>query len=301
MALPDYAAEPAARSAARTLPRWLRSLIGSPGVLPSVLVCLLLVLAALFAEQLAPYDPLAVELKLRLKPPGTEGFVLGTDALGRDLLSRIIYGARISLAVGFFSAVVSASVGTVLGLIAGYFRGRTEMIIMRLGDLQLGLPSFLLAIALMAALGSGLWNVILAISVSGWVTYARVTRSQVLSLRERDFVQAALSMGATHRRIIFLHILPHCISPLLIISSFHIASAILTESSLSFLGLGVSPETPTWGAILAEGRSYMRDAWWVTTLPGLALLLTVLCVNVLGDWMRDYLDPRIRRSGTKKW
>lgn len=284
----------------RQAPRWIRSLLRSSGVLPATIILLAIVLAGIFAKQWAPFDPLAVELMERLKAPFTDGYLLGTDALGRDLVSRIMYGAQISLIVGTVSTLISASIGTVLGLLAGYFRGGLETWIMRLGDLQLGLPSFLLAIALMAALGSGLWNVVLAISIGGWVVYARVARSQVLSLRERDFVEAARSMGASHGRILFLHILPHCISPLIVISTFQVAQAILTESSLSFLGLGVSPETPTWGAILAEGRSYMATGWWITAFPGLTLLLTVLSINLIGDWLRDYLDPRIRRSGSEK-
>jgi peptide/nickel transport system permease protein len=259
----------------------------------------LLLVCAVFAPQISPYDPNLVQVVNRLKPPfwlegGSLAHPLGTDSVGRDILSRLIYGARISMLVGVSSVLVSGVIGTVLGLIAGYGRGWSDSIIMRLADIQLAFPFILLAIAVLAVLGPGVNNLILVLGVYGWVTYARVVRAQTLSWREKEFVEAARCMGSSNARIMFRHILPNVVGSLIVIASFAMATNVLAEASLSFLGLGAPPNVPSWGAMLANARDYLQDAWWLATFPGLALMLTILSINVVGDWLRDYLDPRLR-------
>ncbi|MBW7883322.1 MAG: ABC transporter permease [Caldilineaceae bacterium] len=257
-----------------------------------------LVAAAVLAPNLAPHDPIAVSLADRLKPPffagGTMTFPLGTDGLGQDILSRIIYGARISLLIGFTVITISGIIGITLGVIAGYAGGIVDDVIMRIADIQLAFPAIILYIAVMAVIGPGLRNIIIVMGIVGWVAYARIERGQVLQLRDQDFIMAARSVGVPSLRIVLRHILPNAWSPIIVVTSFSLASTIITESSLSFLGLGVPPSVPTWGAMLASGRDYLRQAWWLATLPGLAIALTVLAINLIGDWLRDYLDPRLR-------
>jgi peptide/nickel transport system permease protein len=220
---------------------------------------------------------------------------LGTDAVGRDVLARLIYGARVSLTVGFVAVGIGVFTGCLLGLLAGFFGGWVDTVLMRLADVQLSFPSFLLAISLMAVLGAGLINVILALSIGGWVRTARVMRSNVLPLREIEYVQAARAIGCGSRRLMLSHILPNAVTPVFVLATLSLGATIITESSLSFLGLGVDPETPSWGSMLAEGRPYLASAWWVATLPGIAISITVLGVNIVGDWLRDELDPRMKR------
>jgi peptide/nickel transport system permease protein len=264
-----------------------------------LIVLVLLLFCAVFAAQISPYDPNLVQVVNRLKPPfwldgGSLAHPLGTDSVGHDILSRLIFGARISMVVGISSVVVSGAIGTILGLIAGYWRGWPDAIIMRLADIQLAFPLILLAIAVLAAVGPGVNNLILVLGVYGWVIYARVVRAQTLSWREKEFVEAARCMGSSNIRIMFRHILPNIVASLIVIASFAMATNVLAEASLSFLGLGAPPNVPSWGAMLASSRDYLQDAWWLATFPGLALMVTILAINVVGDWLRDYLDPRLR-------
>jgi peptide/nickel transport system permease protein len=264
-----------------------------------VVILVVMVLCAIFAPLIAPYDPNLVVVVNRLKPPfwlpgGSLAYPLGTDSVGRDVLSRVIYGARISMLVGVSSVVIAGVAGTFFGLMAGYRRGWPDAVIMRLGEIQLAFPLILLAIAVLAALGPGVNNLILVLGTYGWVTYARIVRAQTLSWREKEFVEAARCMGASSPRIMFRHILPNLVASLIVIASFAMAANVLAEASLSFLGLGAPPSVPSWGAMLASARDYLQDAWWLATFPGLALMLTILAINVVGDWLRDYLDPRLR-------
>lgn len=259
----------------------------------ALVTMIIVVLSALFASNLTSYDPLKRDAKSRTQPPSME-HLLGTDALGRDLFTRLLYGGRISLQVGFFSVIASAAIGVPLGLIAGYLGGRTDGWIMRLMDLILAFPGLILAIWLVAMLGVSITNVIIAISVGSIPTYARITRGITLSTREMDYVIAANSMGASSARILRMHILPSVIAPLIVLVTLSISSNIVAGASLSFLGLGVRPPVPEWGAMLADGRGYMRNAWWMSVFPGLAIMLVVLAANVLGDGLRDALDPRTR-------
>jgi peptide/nickel transport system permease protein len=263
------------------------------------IVLIIVFLMAITAPILAPQDPGEVNLLDRLKPPGfvdDAGRIhyLGTDPLGRDLFSRLMFGSRISLLVGFSAVLIGGSLGLFFGLISGYYGRWIDDTIMRLADIQLAFPSILLYIAVLAVIGPGLGNVIAILGFTGWVVYARVARGQVLSVREQEFVQAARSIGCRDSRIIWLHVLPNIFGALIVVGSFAVASNIIAEASLSFLGLGVPPAIPTWGIMLAEGKEYLRDAWWPVTFPGLAIMLTVLSINALGDWLRDYLDPRLQ-------
>lgn len=271
-------------------------------ILVLALVVLLSVLAcALFAPFLAPHDPVAQDLRTRLAPPawasgGSPHHFLGTDALGRDVLSRIIYGSRISLLVGVAAVLVQGAVGVILGLTSGYYGGRFDSVVMRVAEIQLAIPFFVLAIAVMAVTGPGLRNVILILGITGWVIYGRVVRSEVLSVRERGYVEATRALGSSSGRILFRHILPNVMSSLLVISTLEVARMIIAEASLSYLGLGVQPPTPTWGGMVAEGRNWVMTSWWVSTLPGVAIFVTVLAVNLIGDFLRDVLDPTLRNQ-----
>ncbi|MBL8164412.1 MAG: ABC transporter permease [Anaerolineae bacterium] len=259
------------------------------------------VVMALFAQQIVPRDPNRQVLVERLLEPfhrdenGTMQYLLGTDGLGRDLWSRIIYGAQISLAVGLMAVAVGGLMGTTLGIIAGYRGGWVDDTIMRIADIQLAFPFILLAIMVLVVLGPGVWNLVPVLGIGQWVTYARIARGQTISQREKEYVEAARSMGAGDWRIMLRAILPNVIAPLIVIASFNVASAILAEASLSFLGLGVPPTVPTWGGILNESRDQiLAGKWWPAFFPGLAIMLTVLSLNILGDWLRDFLDPRLR-------
>jgi peptide/nickel transport system permease protein len=280
---------------ARFAGRFLRS---RRAVFGSVFL-LAITLAAVLAGVISPADPEAVDMNYRLRPPGAAAlasgkFLLGGDQLGRDMLSRIIYGARISLTVGVTAVLLSGSLGLLLGLLAGYYGGRTDEVIMRLADIQLAIPTILLAIALVGVLGPSVPNLILVLGVTGWVIYARTIRGVVLSLREQQFIEAARALGSGDRRTLFRYILPNVWTPAIVVSSQQMGFMIILESALSFLGLGVQPPTPTWGGMIADGRGYLATAPHVTTFPGLVLMATVLAVNFFGDGLRDILDPRLR-------
>jgi len=277
------------------------SLIKARWPVLALIVMIIVLVLAIIGPAIAPKDPNRQALIKRLQPPATQNaqgideYPLGTDGLGRDVLSRIIYGARVSIFVGAAAVLIGGTVGTLLGIMAGYFGGAIDDIIMRLGDIQLAFPSILLAIMLLVVLGPGIPGLVLVLGISQWVTYARIARGQTLSQREKEYVEAARSMGARDREIIWRAILPNVLAPIVVIASFNVASAILTEASLSFLGLGVPPSVPTWGAMLAESRdTLIVGVWWLAVFPGLAIMLTVLSINILGDWMRDFLDPRLR-------
>jgi len=262
------------------------------------LFLLAIALAAVFAGAISPADPEIIDMSYRLRPPAGGGaygkFLLGGDQLGRDILSRIIYGARISLTIGVTAVLLSGSLGVLLGLLAGYYGGRADEVIMRLADIQLAIPTILLAIALVGVLGPSLRNLILVLGVTGWVIYARTMRGVVLSLREQQFIEAARALGSGDRRTLFRYIMPNVWTPAIVVASQQMGFMIIMESALSFLGLGVPPPTPTWGGMIADGRGYLATAWHVTTLPGLVLMATVLAVNFFGDGLRDVLDPRLR-------
>jgi peptide/nickel transport system permease protein len=266
----------------------------------AVIILAVAAFAAIFGPLLSPFDPNRQNLALRLAEPlsaGPDGtvFLLGSDALGRDVFSRLLYGARISLTVGIASITVGGSIGITAGLVSGYFGGWVDDVIMRLGDIQLAFPFILLAIMFLVVMGSGVWNLVLVLGVGQWVTYARIVRADTLSLREKEFVEAARALGDSTLSIIFRTILPNILAPLTVIASFNVASVILSEAALSFLGLGVPPSVPTWGSMLAESRdTLIANKWWLAVFPGVAIVLTVLSFNILGDWLRDFLDPRLR-------
>jgi peptide/nickel transport system permease protein len=264
-----------------------------------LIVVLAVVVTALAAAWVSPFDPVEQAIGDRLKAPGwadAAGRVhpLGTDHLGRDILARIIFGARPALLVGFAAVMISGVIGMIAGLLAGYFGGRVDDTLMRLADIQLAFPFILLAIAVIGVLGPSLTTIICVIGVSSWVVYARIVRGAALSLREREFVQAAQALGGGDGRILVRHILPNVFTPWLVVATLDMARVIVIESALSFLGLGVQPPTPTWGGMLADGRVYISTAWWLATFPGLAILVTVLGIQLFGDGLRDTLDPRLK-------
>lgn len=263
-----------------------------------------LVLPAILAPVLAPHDPLDGRLAQKLKPPawlpgGTWEHPLGTDPLGRDLLSRLIFGARVSLSVSLVAIFIGGVVGTVLGLLAGYFGGWTDSLIMRGVDIAFSLPTILLALVLAAVIGPSFRTVIVIVAFLLWARYARQVRGEVLSVKERDFVAQARIAGCSHPRIIFGHILPNVGNTLIVLATLQVGYVILLEGTLSFLGVGVPPPNPAWGLMIADGRGFLATAWWISLFPGLAMLLTVLAVNLMGDWLRDHLDPKLRQVGSR--
>jgi ABC-type dipeptide/oligopeptide/nickel transport system permease subunit len=277
----------------------LRALRRSPLGVVGLLLVTLVLLTAIGAPLIAPHDPDAADITHRLQPPawlarGSLDFPLGTDQQGRDVLSRLIFGSRVSLLVGFLTTVLSGSAGALLGLLAGYFGGAVDSLIMRVADVQLALPFILLAIAVMAVLQPSLTNVILVLAVTGWVTYARLVRAETLGLREREFVTAARAAGANSGGILWRHVLPNVLPTLVVWATLRVGAVIVLEATLTFLGLGVEASIPTWGRMLSDGRAFMQSQWWLTAFPGLAILLTVLGINLFGDWLRDWLDPRLR-------
>jgi len=267
--------------------------------LAAAAVLLVIVASAVFAPWIAPYSPVTVDIQHRLGPPawmerGASTHLLGTDQVGRDLLSRMIYGGRVSLVIGTAAVLVSSVIGVLLGLGAGYFAGRVDWTIMTLVNVMLTFPFVLLALAVIAVLGPSLVNMIIVLGVADWPLYARVIRAETMALREREFVLAGRALGMSHVRIVFRQILPNLVSVIVVIATLQVARVIILESFLSFLGLGVQPPTPAWGNMLGEGRVYMLNSWWIATFPGLAIFVTTLAINLLGNALRDWLDPHMK-------
>jgi peptide/nickel transport system permease protein len=248
---------------------------------------------SLLAPWLAPYDPSFIDLKAVLMPPSPEHW-LGTDPLGRDVLSRIIFGSQVSLKVGFVAVGLATCIGIIVGALAGYYGGWVDLVLMRFVDLMLCFPSFFLILAVIALLEPSIWNIMVVIGVTGWMGVARLVRAEFLSLKERDFVEAARALGASDRRLIMRHLLPNALAPVMVSATLGVAGAILTESALSFLGLGVQPPTPSWGNILTAGKDNIEIAWWLSVFPGLAILVTVMSYNLLGEGIREAIDPRLQ-------
>ncbi len=270
------------------------------GAVAGLIVIVLVLLAAVFAEVLAPHSPYLTNNAVFLKPPawqdgGSWSYPLGTDAIGRDILSRLLYGARLSLVIGIAVVALAMALGIVLGLVAGFFKGITEIVIMRLMDIVLTMPSLLLAIVIVAILGPGLMNAMLAVAIVVLPHYVRITRAAVIAETSKDYVVAAKVSGAGTLRLMFSEVLPNCTAPLIVQATLGVSTAILDAAALGFLGLGAQPPTPEWGTMLADAREFVLRAWWVVTLPGLAILITVLAFNLLGDGLRDALDPKLKR------
>jgi peptide/nickel transport system permease protein len=282
------------RRAAR---RW--DIFLQPNFCIPVAVLTVMVIGAIFAPQLSPYDPLQTSLTARLQPPafagGTDAHLLGTDKLGRDVLSRIIWGARVSLSVSLLVILITGTIGTALGIVSGYFGGWSDGLIMRVTDVSLAFPGILIALLLAVTLGPSFTTVVLAISLLGWAAYARLIRGEVLKLRNADFVLQARIVGCSPLRIMVTHIFPNVVNPLLILATLSLGLVILIESALSYLGAGIPPPTPTWGSMVSDGRGLIDTAWWISFFPGLAIGMVVLSGNFLGDWLRDRLDPRLRQ------
>ena len=282
--------------------RVMRKLVAHRAAMVGGVIISAVILVSVFAPWIAPQDPLALDPGRRLLPPvwmegGAWAYPLGTDHVGRDLLSRLIYGSRISMLVGLSAVTISATIGVLLGLISGFYGGPIERVILWMADVQIAFPFYLLVISIVAAVGTGFGTIIIVFGVAGWVIYARLVRGTVLSLRRREFVEAAQALGGSSVRIIVRHVLPNVLTPVIILATLRVASVIVWESGLSFLGLSVPPPTPTWGRMLSDGRAYLASAWWTATFPGLAIMVTVLGVNMLGDGLRDALDPRLDLSG----
>lgn len=271
----------------------VRRFLRNRGATLGAAILLALILSAVFAPQLAPYDPFDVDHTLRLQPPSAR-HLLGTDPLGRDLFSMILYGGRISLQVGLIAVGIAAVIGTTLGLIAGYFEGWPDNVIMRFIDLMLAFPGILLALVIIAVLGPGLFNVMIAIGIASIPAYTRLVRGSVLSVKQNEYVMAAQAQGAGVARIMLRHLMPNIMAPIIVMATLGVAGAILACAGLSFIGLGPSPPTAEWGAILALSRAFIRRAWWIVAFPGVAITLTVLSINMVGDGLRDALDPELK-------
>jgi peptide/nickel transport system permease protein len=254
----------------------------------------LVIIAAIAAPWIARHDPLATEFGEMLKAPGSSGHPFGTDQLGRDLFARVLYGARLALFIGAVTVVVTAVFGGVLGLVAGFVERWPGAVLMRIADVQLSFPFILLAMTINAIVGLGLRNTILSLSAAGWVVYARVVRGEVLSVKQREFVHAASALGMGRARVLFRHVLPNVLPSIIVVASLQFSQFIVAEAAISFLGFGVQPPTPAWGSMLSESRDFLYVAWWLAALPGAALALTALGINLLGDWLRDTLDPKLR-------
>jgi peptide/nickel transport system permease protein len=280
--------------------KWQVASRSRPGGLIGALLVLFVAIVSVLAPWISPHDPERQDITRRLTPPvwmqgGTPEYLLGSDSLGRDVLSRIIHGSRISLIVGLSAAFLSGVAGVSLGLVAGYFGGRLDAVTSRLGDVQQAIPFLVLAIAVAAVLGPGLVNLVVVLAVTTWVNYFRIVRGETLAVREEQYVWAARSIGCSGLRVAFRHVLPNVAASIIVVATLLVANMIVFEASLSFLGLGVRPSTPTWGRIVSDGREYVASAWWISLFPGLAITFTVMGINLVGDWLRETLDPRNRR------
>jgi ABC-type dipeptide/oligopeptide/nickel transport system permease subunit len=296
VALESPSASPARPHAAESS---LRRLWRVKWGLAAALLLLLIVVASVAAPLIAPYSPVEVDIQHRLGPPawmegGKTEHWLGTDQIGRDLLSRMIYGGRVSLLIGVAAVLISSTIGVLLGLGAGYFGSRTDWIIMTLINVMLTFPFVLLALAVIAVLGPSLVNMVIVLGVADWPLYARVIRAETMAIRERDFITAGRALGMSHLRIVFRQILPNLVSVIVVIATLQVARVIILESFLSFLGLGVQPPTPAWGNMLGEGRVYMLNSWWIAAFPGAAIFVTTLAINLMGNALRDWLDPHMK-------
>lgn len=272
----------------------LRRLVRNPGAVAGAVLLTLLILAAILAPYITRYDPVKMVPSERLKPPSAQ-YWLGTDPFGRDIYTRIVYGSRISLRMGIISVAIASLLGVTGGLIAGYVGGRLDTLIMRLVDITLAFPGILLALVIIAVLGPSLFNAMIAVGISASPTYARVTRGMVLKTKAEVYIESAVAIGCRPLRIILRHILPNILGPIVVVATLGVAGAIISGAALSFLGLGATPPTPEWGLMLSDGRNYLRAAWWITTFPGVAIVITVLSINLLGDGLRDALDPHMQR------
>ncbi|RLF95016.1 D,D-dipeptide ABC transporter permease [Thermococci archaeon] len=270
-----------------------RHVLRNPLSLSGLIIIILLILLAVLAPFIAPYDPFATDPLQKLQPPSTK-HLMGTDGLGRDILSRVLYGTRISLWIAILILVTAGIFGTIVGIVAGYAGGFLDNILMRITDIFMAFPRLILAMAIAAALGPSLTNVVIAISFGAWTVFARLARSRAIAVREEDFVEAARALGAGNLRILFKHILPMALSPVIVQATLSMGGIILTAAGLGFLGFGAQPPTPEWGVMVSDGRNFMPHGWWVSTFPGLAIMITVLGFNLLGDGIRDILDPRMR-------
>jgi len=279
----------ALRRGGRGLPGLWRSRTGTLGVA----IVAVAVLCAALAPVLAPYNPTAAQFSTTLRPPSA-AHPFGTDQLGRDVLSRVIFGARISLLVGGVTVLISGFVGCALGMLSGYLGGWLDAAVMRLADVQLSFPFILLALTINAVIGAGLQTIMLSLVVAGWPLYVRVVRGEILALRHREYVQAAIATGARNGRVMWQHVLPNVATPIIVVSTLQVSQFIIAEATISFLGFGIQPPTAAWGGMVSDGRNYIFFAWWLTAFPGAALALTALGVNLTGDWLRDTLDPRLR-------
>lgn len=271
----------------------VRHMRRNPTAMIGLAVLVLLTIIAIAAPVIAPYDPIKQNPMMSLKPPSAEHW-LGTDQFGRDILSRILYGSRISLRIGLVSVSIAIAFGGLLGLVSGFYGGWLDQVISRFVDLLLAFPGILLALVIVSVIGPSLTNVMIAVGIAATPTYARVVRGSVMAARENVYVEAAHAIGAGDRRVLLRHVLPNVLAPVIVLATLGVAGAILTGAALSFLGLGAAPPTPEWGAMLSEGRNYMRLAWWISTFPGLAIMVAVLATNLFGDGVRDALDPRMR-------
>lgn len=283
----------------RDLQRLLRELSRDRVALLGLVIIAGVIAMALFAPALAPHDPTEVNIAQRLMPPvwdaqGNAQYLLGTDQLGRDILSRIIFGSRVSLVIGISVVLIAGSFGILIGLVSGFYGGRVDEVLMRITDIQTAFPGLLLALTIITMIGPSVENLIIVLAINGWMVYARITRGIMLSLRELPYMDAARVIGCRNRRIIFFHALPNLMSPLLTLSTLELARIILAEATLSFLGLGVQPPDASWGLMIADGHDYIARAWWLVTLPGLAIAITVFGVNLVASWLRVYSDPTQR-------
>lgn len=273
---------------------YMKQLLKSPTGLLGAIIIICVIILGVAGHWIAPYDPTFAEFNKKLLPPLSKGHLLGTDQLGRDILSRIIDGTKISLIIGVATVAIAGLLGMAIGIIAGFFRGWVDTVLMRIVDVILSFPFILLVLIINAVLGTGLQNIIISLVLSGWVVYARVVRSEVLALREKEFILSCVATGVPKWEIIVKHIVPNLFTPIIVLSSLQIASYIIAEASVSFLGFGVQPPQAAWGNMLSEGRDYIFSAWWLITFPGIALVITALGVNLFGDWLRDVLDPELK-------